>query len=158
MIFVLIFVCSGIKVLKEWERAVILRLGKYYGVRGPGIIWKTPILDKIALRVSLREQSTEIDTGKYISSDGSTRRLKGIVVWRIIDIERYALRLQDHERTVHSTIHHHVSKVAESMTSDAVFSDTDDLAFRVRAALEPTFESWGLKVVKVDLRIAPDWE
>lgn len=152
------FVCSGIKVLKEWERVVILRLGKYYGVRGPGIIWKVPILDTIPLKISLRLQTTDIDTGKYVSSDGSSRRLKGIVQWRILDIEKYALRIEDHQRTVNVTIQHHVSKVAESMTSDAVFSDTDELSTRIKEALEPTLSEWGLKVIKVELRTAPDWE
>lgn len=71
MVFLLLFVCSGIKVLKEWERVAILRLGKFYAIRGPGIIWKTPILDKIALKVSLRVQSTDIDT--HITSAESTR-------------------------------------------------------------------------------------
>jgi regulator of protease activity HflC (stomatin/prohibitin superfamily) len=157
-IFVLLFVCSGIKVLKEWERVVILRLGKYYGVKGPGIIWKTPILDKVALKVSLRVQSTEVDTGKYISSDDSTRRLKGIVQWRIIDIEKYALRIDNHYSTIMMTIQHHVKKVAESLTSDALFSEREELNSMVEEALEPTFSEWGLKIVKVDLRTASEWE
>lgn len=157
-IFTLLFICSGIKVLKEWERVVILRLGKYYGVKGPGIIWKTPILDKVALKVSLRVQSTEVDTGKYISSDDSTRRLKGIVQWRIIDVEKYALRIDNHYGTVTMTIQHHVKKVAESLTSDAVFSEREELNSSVENELEPIFSEWGLKIVKVDLRTAPEWE
>ena len=157
-IFILLFICSGIKVLKEWERVVILRLGKYYGVKGPGIIWKTPILDKVALKVSLRVQSTEVDTGKYISSDESTRRLKGIVQWRIIDVEKFALRIDDHYNTVMMTIQHHVKKVAESLTSDAVFSEREELNSLVEEELEPIFSEWGLEIVKVDLRTAPEWE
>jgi regulator of protease activity HflC (stomatin/prohibitin superfamily) len=157
-IFALLFTCSGIKVLKEWERVVILRLGKFIGVRGPGIIWKTPILDKVVLKVSLRVQSTEVDTGKYISSDDSTRRLKGIVQWRIIDVEKFALRIDDHYRTVMMTIQHHVKKVAESLTSDAVFSEREELNSLVEGELEPVFSEWGLKIVKVDLRTASEWE
>jgi regulator of protease activity HflC (stomatin/prohibitin superfamily) len=157
-IFTLLFICSGIKVLKEWERVVILRLGKFIGVRGPGIIWKTPILDKVVLKVSLRVQSTEVDTGKYISSDNSARRLKGIVQWRIIDVEKYALRIDNHDSTVTMTIQHNVKKVAESLTSDAVFSEPEELNSLVEKELEPVFSEWGLEIIKVDLRTAPEWE
>jgi len=156
--FILIFIASGLMVLKEWERVVILRLGKYYGVRGPGIIWKTPILDKVALRVSLRNQSTDIDTGKYISSDGSFRRLKGIVQWRIVDIERYALSIDDHYRTVVTNIQHHVRKIVESMTSEEVYRNQDELNSKFEETLEPIFADWGLKIVDIDLRTAPEWE
>ncbi|MHA2068917.1 MAG: SPFH domain-containing protein, partial [Candidatus Thorarchaeota archaeon] len=55
--FIMLFVFSGIKVLKEWERIVILRLGKYKGVMGPGIVWRMPLLDRIGAKVSLRIQT-----------------------------------------------------------------------------------------------------
>ena len=155
-IFVLMFILSGVKVVSTWERVVILRLGLYLGVRGPGIIWKTPILDKIALRISLRVQSTDIDTGKYVSSDGSSRRLKGIVQWKVLDVEKFALSIEDHYITVNRTIHHHVMKVAESMTSDAVFSDSYELDSQVKSSIEPIFSEWGLTVTKVELRTAHD--
>jgi regulator of protease activity HflC (stomatin/prohibitin superfamily) len=156
MIFILMFVFSGVKVLKEWERVAILRLGKFYAVRGPGIYWKTPILDKVALKVSLRVQSTDIDT--YLTSAESTRGWKGIVNWRIVDVEKYLFSLQDHERTVHTTIQHHVRKEIEFLSTDALFTDNDEISSRIIEALAPTFEGWGLNIVKIDLRNASDWD
>jgi regulator of protease activity HflC (stomatin/prohibitin superfamily) len=154
--FTLMFVCSGIKVLKEWERVAILRLGKFYGIRGPGIIWKTPILDHIALKVSLRVQTTDIDMD--VRSAESTRRWKGIVNWRIIDVEKYLFGLQDHERTVHTTIQHLVGKEIEFLSNDALFTDTNEITMRIESALGPTSEGWGLKIEKVELRNALDFE
>ena len=156
MVFLLLFVCSGIKVLKEWERVAILRLGKFYAIRGPGIIWKTPILDKIALKVSLRVQSTDIDT--HITSAESTRWWKGIVNWRIVDVEKYLFSLQDHERTVHTTIQHYVSKEVEFLSNDALFNDKNEISSRIEEALTPVLEEWGIKMVGVNLRNAPEWE
>ena len=150
MIFTLMFVFSGIKVLKEWERVAILRLGKFYGIRGPGIIWKTPILDKVALKVSLRVQSTHIE--EHITSAGSTRKWMGFVNWRIVDVEKYLFSLQDHERQVHMTIEHHVRKEIEFLSNDALFSDKDEISSRIEESLVPILEAWGLKIVGVDLR------
>jgi regulator of protease activity HflC (stomatin/prohibitin superfamily) len=50
--------------LKEWERVAVLRPGKFLGIKGPGIIWIIPILDRIVAKVSLLEQQSEVDTGK----------------------------------------------------------------------------------------------
>lgn len=156
--FTLMFVCSGVKVLKEWERAAVLRLGKFYRIMGPGIIWITPILDKIVLKVSLREQSSEIDTGVYIASDGSSRRLRGIILWRIVDVEMFILRIDGHHRTVNITLQHNVKKIAQSMTSEAVDDDTENLEIQIIGTLQPMLADWGIKITKVDFRTALDWE
>jgi len=150
MLFVLIFVCSGIKTLKEWERVAILRLGKFYGIRGPGIYWKMPILDKVAMKVSLRVQSTEIDTS--ITSPKSTYRWKGIVHWRIVNVEKFILFLENPERTIHTGIQHHVSKEIEFLSSDALFTDREDITANIQSSLEQKFEGWGIKIVEIDLR------
>jgi regulator of protease activity HflC (stomatin/prohibitin superfamily) len=152
--FALMFILSGSKILKEWERVVVLRLGRYHSTKGPGIIWIVPILDKIVLRIPIREQTTEIDTGKDASSHGSSIRLKGSVQWKVVDAERFALSMQDNYQTVLKTIQHHVMDVADSSTSDVAFADSDELNYLVQIALEPTFQKWGLEVKKVDLRVA----
>ncbi|MFW9974886.1 MAG: SPFH domain-containing protein [Candidatus Thorarchaeota archaeon] len=155
VIFVVLFILSGLMVLKEWERVVIFRLGRYHGIKGPGIIWKTPIFDHVILKASLQDQSTDVDTGRYISSEDSTRRVEGIVAWRIDDLKKYALSIDKHQQSIATAVHHHVLKVAESMMSEAVYMDVDELNSEVKAALEPTFSKWGLKIIKIDLHTAP---
>ncbi|MHA2179243.1 MAG: SPFH domain-containing protein [Candidatus Thorarchaeota archaeon] len=157
-IFTLMFVCSGIKVVREWERIAVLRLGKYYGIRGPGIVWIVPILDKIALKVSLREQSTEIDTGRFVDIDGSSHRLTGVILWRVVDVEGFTLRVENHQQTIDNTVRHHVISVAESMSSAAIYTEKDELNSRIMESLEPTLAEWGAKVTKIDLRTASSWE
>ncbi len=154
VIFVLVFIFSGLMVLKEWERVVIFRLGKYLGVKGPGIIWKLPILDYVVLKASLQEQSTDVDTGRYISSEGSTQRVVGLVTWRIDDLKKYALSIDNHQQSIAIAIHHHVLKDAESMMSDAAYIDVDELNSEVEEALESTFSKWGLQIIKIDLHMA----
>jgi regulator of protease activity HflC (stomatin/prohibitin superfamily) len=152
--FALMFILSGLKILKEWERVVVMRLGRYHSTKGPGIIWIVPILDKIVLRIPIREQTTEIDTGKYVSSHGSSIRLKGSVQWKVVDAERFALGMQDHYQTILKTIQHHMVEVADSSTNDAAFADSDELNYLVQIALEPNFQKWGLEVKNVDLHVA----
>jgi regulator of protease activity HflC (stomatin/prohibitin superfamily) len=152
IMFTIMFFLSGVKILTAWERAVILRLGRYRGIEGPGVIWIMPILDKIVLRFSIREQTIEIDTGEYGSADGHSRILKGVVRWKVVKEEKFALSIENHHQTVLKTIQHHVMKVAESIDNDSIFMDSEELNHIIEEALEPTFTDWGLKVIKVDLR------
>ena len=124
VLFILIFIISGIKVLKEWERVAILRLGKYVGARGPGIIWRTPILERIGAKVSLRVQTVEIDTGESMSRDGNPASLVGEVRYRIVDIERAFLSLEDYQATAQQSTRHVVIEQIESRDyNDLVTND-----------------------------------
>ena len=69
LFFVLMFVAAGIKVLKEWERVAILRLGKFQGIKGPGVIFIVPLLDKIAMKVSLRLLTYAFKTERSLTKD-----------------------------------------------------------------------------------------
>ncbi|MFW9808947.1 MAG: SPFH domain-containing protein [Candidatus Thorarchaeota archaeon] len=141
-LFTFAFILSGIKIVKEYERAVILRLGMYKGVKGPGLIWTIPIIDKIAMRISLQVQTTEFDTGE----------LKGDIQWQVIDIEKHVLGMIAHHDTTDRTIQQSIMKATESITNDLLFTDSHELSSQIESAIEPTFFELGLKLIKTDLR------
>ena len=157
-IFAMCFIATGIKILKEWERAAILRLGKYLGVRGPGIIWITPILDKVAAVVSLRNQETRVDTGEYVSSDGSTRRLTGYISWRVIDVEKAVLSVENYEHSLFNLVSHSVQKIAESFPGDTVMMDEESLYSEIRQTIEPTLSNWGIEINEINLKFVSEWD
>jgi regulator of protease activity HflC (stomatin/prohibitin superfamily) len=151
-IFLLCFIASGIKIVKEWDRVPVLRLGKFYGIKGPGIIWITPILDKIPMTVSLKIQQTKIDTGNYVSSDGSTRRLTGYVNWRIIHVEKVVLAVENYMQSIYNVVQHTVTKIAESFPGDTVLMDEETLYVEIQQKLEPILTEWGVKILEISLK------
>lgn len=157
-IFILVFVASGIKVLKEWDRAAVLRLGKFYGIRGPGIIWIVPMLDRIAATVSLKIQQTKVDTGDYVSSDGSKRRLSGYVNWRVIHVEKAVLTVENYKQSIYNVVQHHVKKIAESFPGDTVLMDEETLYAEIQQELEPILSEWGIKILEISLKTFSEWE
>ena len=157
-IFTMCFVASGIKILKEWDRAAVLRVGKFYGIRGPGIIWITPFLDRISMIVSLKIQQTKIDTGDYVSSDGSKRRLSGYVNWRVINIEKVVLAVENYKQSIYNIVQHHVKKIAESFPGDTVLMDEETLYAEIQQELEPILSNWGVKITELSLKTFSEWE
>ncbi len=152
-IFILLFIFSGIKVLKEWERIVILRLGKYLGVKGPGIVWRTPILDRIGARVSLRAQTVEIETGESMSRDGTPIGLVGEVRYRVVDIERAFLSLEDYQSTAQQSSRHVMIEQIESRDYNDLVTNRERVESAVTRELDSRFKKWGMSVVGVDLRV-----
>ena len=151
-IFMLCFVASGIKILGEWDRAAVLRLGKFYGIKGPGIIWIMPMLDRVAVTVSLRIQQIKIDTGKYTTSDGSKNRLTGYVNWRVIDVQKAVLAVENYQRSVFNVIQHTVQKIGQSFPGETVMMDEELLYAEIQKELEPSLTSWGIKIVEMKLK------
>jgi regulator of protease activity HflC (stomatin/prohibitin superfamily) len=139
---ILIFIAAGLKVLRESERVVILRLGRFHSVKGPGIIFMAPLFERIALKVSIQEQATGIDTQAF----------KGTVHWHIVDVEKYAFTIGNRSNDVDRAIQESSKKIAESMAGNSLFGKSNDAASDIKAVLESKFREWGLAVTEVDLQ------
>lgn len=146
------FVASGIKVLKEWERIAILRLGKFRGVKGPGITWVTPILDKIAMKVSLRLLTYAFKTERSLTKDNVPVVVDAVMYFRVIDpekailaVERYAVAV---ELAAQTTLRETIGKV----TLDEVLSERDSIAAHLQELIDEKTEHWGVKVTSVEIR------
>ena len=149
---------SGIKIVKEWDRVAVLRLGKFLGIRGPGIIWLTPVLDKAIFTVSLKVQQTKIDTGKYTTSDGSKKRLSGYINWRVIDVKKVVLAVENYRQSIFNVIQHTVQKIGQSFPGDTIMMDEESLYAELQQELEPTLTSWGIKIIEIKLKSASEWD
>jgi regulator of protease activity HflC (stomatin/prohibitin superfamily) len=122
--FILMFVASGIKVLKEWERVAILRLGKYKAIKGPGIIWVTPLLD----------------------------RVDAVMYFRVIDVEKAILSVERYTVAVELSAQTSLRETAGKVTLDQLLSDRDKIAQHLQELIDEKTEHWGVKVTSVEIR------
>lgn len=152
-ILIMLFMLSGIKILKEWERVVILRLGNFRGVKGPGIFWRTPLLDRIAAKVSLRAQAVEIETVEVLSRDGTPIGLVGEVLYRVVDVERAVLSLEDYHSTAEQSSKHIMIEQIESRDYSDLVENRERVESAITRELDARFEKWGMLVVGVDFRV-----
>ena len=157
-VFILAFMASGIKILKEYERVVVLRLGIFRGVKGPGIIWVSPIIEKIAMKVSLREQETKIDSGGFNSSGSSSDMWKGSINWRIVDVKKAFLSVENHRSSVDDTIKANVQEIGESLSNNAFAVDKETVDSRIKETLEPLMTERGVKITEIHLKATSAWD
>ncbi len=151
-IFILMFVASGIKVLKEWERVAILRLGKYKAVKGPGIIWVTPILDRVAMKVSLRLLTYAFKTERSLTKDNVPVVVDAVMYFRVIDVEKAILSVERYTVAVELGAQTTLRETTGKVTLDQLLSDRDKIAQHLQELIDEKTEHWGVKVTSVEIR------
>ena len=150
--FLLMFVASGIKILKEWERVAILRLGKFKHIRGPGIIWVTPMLDRVAMKVSLRLQTYAFKTERSLTKDNVPVVVDAVMYFRVIDVEKAILSVERYTVAVELAAQTTLRETTGKVTLDALLSERDEIAAHLQELIDEKTEHWGIKVTAVEIR------
>ena len=151
-IFILMFVASGIKILKEWERVAILRLGKFTAIKGPGIIWVTPMLDKVAMKVSLRLLTYAFKTERSLTKDNVPIVVDAVMYFRVIDVEKAILSVERYAVAVELAAQTTLRETIGKATLDQLLSERDTIAAHLQELIDEKTEHWGVKVTSVEIR------
>jgi regulator of protease activity HflC (stomatin/prohibitin superfamily) len=143
---------QSLMMASQWERAVVLRMGKLHGVRGPGVFWIAPIFDRVATWIDQRIQTTEFNAEQALSKDTVPVNIDAVVFWQIHDPERAALEIADYrsgiERVAQTSLREMVgSSVLSSLLADRKHGDEvlrDEIAHKIA--------DWGIAVMSVEIR------
>jgi regulator of protease activity HflC (stomatin/prohibitin superfamily) len=150
--FILMFVASGIKVLKEWERIAVLRLGKFKHIRGPGVVWVMPILDKVAMKVSLRLLTYGFKTERSLTKDNVPVVVDAVMYFRVIDVEKAILSVERYTVAVELSAQTSLRETTGKVTLDELLSERDKIAEHLQELIDEKTEHWGVKVTSVEIR------
>jgi regulator of protease activity HflC (stomatin/prohibitin superfamily) len=144
-------VLSVFRVIKEYERLVILQLGKFKSVRGPGFIIVIPILEQ-AIKVDLREKFLDIPAQTGITKDNASISIDFLVYYRITDPSRAVLKVENVESASANIATTTLRAVIGDIELDDVLSKREQINDVLRVKLDEATERWGLKVTTVEIR------
>jgi regulator of protease activity HflC (stomatin/prohibitin superfamily) len=150
-VIVAILVISGVKILKEYERGVIFRLGRMVPTRGPGIVYVIPLIEKM-LRVDLRTITMDVPAQDVITRDNVSVKVSAVLYFRVIDPNR-AIREVEHYLFATSQLAQvELRSVCGQAELDELLSQREKLNSRIQEILDAETEPWGIKVVLVELK------
>ncbi|MGQ4911132.1 MAG: SPFH domain-containing protein [Candidatus Thorarchaeota archaeon] len=152
LFIIIVFVLSGIKVLREWDRVAILRLGKYSGIKGPGIIFVVPMLDKIAMKVSVRLLTYAFKTERSLTKDNVPVVVDAVMYFKIIDVEKAILSVERYTVAVELAAQTTLRETIGKVTLDELLSERDTIAQHLQELIDEKTEHWGVKVTSVEIR------
>ncbi len=149
MFFLLIF--RPIRVVKDYERLVLFRLGRYAGTRGPGLVWLWPVIDSVN-KVNLREDFLEIPSQTCITQDNAPIDIDFLIYWKVIDPGLSVLKVRDFAGASQGIATTTLRAVIGDIPLDDVLAKREQINQVLRAKLDEVTERWGVKVTGVEIR------
>ncbi|HEX5546198.1 MAG TPA: SPFH domain-containing protein [Ktedonobacterales bacterium] len=154
----IVLVASAIRVVPEYQRLVVLRLGRLVGVRGPGLVLLIPVVDR-GIRTDLRERVFDVTPQACITQDNATLSIDFLIYSKIVDPAASVVNVQQYENASRGIAITTLRAVVGDMLLDAVLSRREDINSTLRGKLDEVTERWGIKVTAVEIReITPPHE
>ncbi|NNM56105.1 slipin family protein [Acidocella sp.] len=136
----------------EWERAVVLRLGRYAGVRGPGLYFLIPAFELVYTVVDTRRQSTRISAEDTLTADAVSVTMDSIMFWRVSDVKRAATELTDYRNMIAQIAQTSLREVISATTLNDILSNREAMDEKLRAFITKKSDGWGIGDISVEIR------
>src|SRR3984885_11978018 len=148
---VLLLLFNSLKVVKEYERGVIFFLGKYTGVRGPGLIVLLPILEQMK-KVTLRTITMDIPEQRIITKDNVSIDIAAVAYFHVVDAEKSVLAIEQVYSAVNQISQTTVRNVVGQFILDELLSQTLNINTQIKTVIDTHTEPWGVQVTAVEIK------
>jgi len=149
-LFVGLFLRASVKVVAQWERMVVLRLGKFQSVADPGVRLLIPILDT-PLYVNMRVQTVDVSKQQAITQDNVPVLVNGVIFFKVIDPEAAALRVENYWQAIIRLAQATLRDVVGKLSLDELLSHQEKLESEIATLVETSSRAWGLHVEAIKL-------
>jgi regulator of protease activity HflC (stomatin/prohibitin superfamily) len=144
-------ITASVKILRQYERAVVFTLGRFQGVKGPGLVLLIPFFQEM-VRVDLRIQVIEIPTQDVISHDNVSMKVDAVLYFNVVDPERAIIQVQRYLPATVMLAQTTLRAVLGQHELDEMLSERKKLSVDVQSILDAQTETWGIKVTNVEIR------
>jgi regulator of protease activity HflC (stomatin/prohibitin superfamily) len=151
LILIFIILASAIRIVPEYKRLILFRLGRSLGARGPGLVWMIPFVDS-SIPVDLREVYFDVPPQTCITADNASVSIDFIVYDKVIDPERSVLEVQDFAGAARGLAITTLRAVVGAMDLDEVLSKRDEINRVLHEKLDDVTDRWGIRVMAVEIR------
>jgi len=148
--FVALYISHVVRVAAQWERGVVLRLGKYHGLKGPGVMLIFPVMDTVRF-VDTRLLTLDIPHQQVITRDNVPVRVDGVIFFQVRDSERAVITVQDYRFAVSQYAQASLRDVIGSMTLDELLSERDQIQSKIASVVESRASTWGTHIDSIRL-------
>jgi regulator of protease activity HflC (stomatin/prohibitin superfamily) len=151
VIFLILLLSSAVKILREYERGVVFRLGRLIGAKGPGIIFIIPMVDKL-LRISLRTVTLDIPPQDVITRDNVSIKVNAVVYFRVLDPNRAVVEVENYLYATSQLAQTTLRSVVGQVELDELLAQREKINIQLQDILDKHTEPWGIKVSLVETK------
>ncbi|MBB5022364.1 slipin family protein [Desulfurispira natronophila] len=151
VIFVVLFLASAIRILREYERGVVFMLGRFWKVKGPGLIILIPAIQQM-VRVDLRIITMDVPSQDVISQDNVSVRVNAVLYFRVIDPQKAVIQVENYFDATSQLAQTTLRSVLGKHELDEMLSERDKLNDDIQDIIDNQTDSWGIKVTNVEIK------
>src|SRR5205814_5476206 len=151
VVIVVLFVLSGLKVLREYERAVVFRLGRLVGARGPGLVYVIPGIEK-AIRIDLRTITMDIPSQDVITKDNVSLKVNAVLYFRVIDSNRAVREVENYLFSTSQLAQTTLRSVCGECALDELLAEREKINAHLQTIIDQHTDPWGMKVTQVAIK------
>jgi len=151
ILFLLIILASAIRILREYERAVVFRLGRLIGVKGPGLILLIPVIDRM-VKVSLRTVVMDVPTQDVITKDNVSIKVNAVVYFRVIQPDKAIVEVENYLFATSQLSQTTLRSILGQSELDELLSQREKINIELAKIIDHQTEPWGIKVSTVEVK------
>jgi len=151
IVLIVYFITSAVKVLREYERGVVFRLGRLIDLKGPGLVIIWPLIDKL-VKVGLRTVTMDVPSQDIITKDNVTVKVNAVVYFRVVEPTKAITEVADYEYATSQISQTTLRSVLGQSALDDLLSKRDELNAELQKIIDDQTEPWGIKVTTVEVK------
>ena len=151
LVLLIVLLVSMLKILREYERGVVFMLGRFWSVKGPGLIIIIPILQEMT-RVDLRTMVLDVPTQDVISRDNVSVKVNAVVYMRVVDPEKAIIQVENYFEATSQLAQTTLRSVLGQHELDDMLSEREKLSTNIQDILDQQTDGWGIKVTNVEMK------
>jgi regulator of protease activity HflC (stomatin/prohibitin superfamily) len=147
-----VYVGLSARVANQWERAVVLRLGKYKGLKGPGIFWVFPLVDRVTMWLDSRVRATGFAAEKTLTADTVPVNVDAVLFWSVNDAEKAALQVEDYREAVAWAAQTALRDIIGKTDLARMLVGRESIDVALQDLIDTRTHAWGISVISVEIR------
>ncbi|MBV8537547.1 MAG: slipin family protein [Alphaproteobacteria bacterium] len=150
-VLVIIVISRSVRILREYERGVVFQLGRFWRVKGPGLILLFPVVQQM-VRLDLRTRVLDVPSQDVISRDNVSVKVSAVIYYRIVDPEKATIQVEDFNMATSQLSQTTLRSVLGQHDLDQMLAEREKLNSDIQKSLDEQTEAWGIKVSNVELK------
>lgn len=150
-ILLILILLSGIKIAQEYQRGIVFRLGRFQSIKGPGIYWLIPFIEK-QQKVDIRTKTVDLEQQETITKDSVTIKVNAVLWYRIISPEEAIIKIGDYNRAVYQFSVTSLRNIIGQNTLDQVLQNRESINEKLQNNVDSVTEPWGVKIEMVEMK------
>ena len=151
-LLIAIIVSSAIKIADQWEKAVVLRLGRFDSLRGPGLFFIIPVIDTVAYWIDIRVITTSFTAEKTLTKDTVPVDVDAVLFWKVLDAKKAALEIAQYKNAINWASQTALRDVIGKTMLSEMLEGRDKMSEQLQKIIDDRTEPWGINVISVEVK------